>query len=103
MMFQTATKSISIYQVKIADVEGKFKMTCEVNQIEKNVLRTLRNPKYKQRIEHYEHLRGVDMHDYDEKLLLPVDLIFGDECNLLIQDTRVGDDGTPVAERTMLG
>ena len=102
-MFQTAIKRISIFQVKIADVEGKFKRTFEVNQIEKNVLRTLRNPKYKQRIEHYEHVRGVDMHDYDEKQLLPVHLIFGGECNLQNEDTRVGDDGTPVGERTMLG
>jgi hypothetical protein len=41
MMFQTTTRKIDVY-----DVEGKFKMSCELNRIEKDVLMTLPNPRY---------------------------------------------------------
>jgi hypothetical protein len=77
MMFQTTTRKIDVYEVEIADVEGKFKMSCELNRIEKDVLMTLPNPRYKELIRTYEHLRGVHMNDGDEKALLPVHLILG--------------------------
>jgi hypothetical protein len=106
MMFQTTTRKIDVYEVEIADVEGKFKMSCELNRIEKDVLMTLPNPRYKELIRTYEHLRGVHMNDGDEKALLPVHLILGASDMSRVKTSepaRVGDDGMPVAEKTALG
>ena len=106
MMFQITTRKIDVYEVEIADVEGKFKMSCELNRIEKDVLMNLPNPRYKELIKTYEHLRGVHMNDGDEKALLPVHLILGASDMSRVRTSepaRVGDDGMPVAEKTALG
>ena len=56
MIRQTSTRKIDIYQAEITDVDRKFKMSCELNRIEKDVLLNLPNRKYKELIESNEHL-----------------------------------------------
>ena len=106
MMLQTATRKIDVYEVEITDIEEKVKLSCELNRIEKNVLMSVPNPRYKELIRAHEHLRGVDMNDEDEKALLPVHLILGaSEMSRIktAEPARVGEDGMPVAEKTTLG
>ena len=55
MMLQTMTRKIDVYEVEIADVEGKFKMSSELNLIDKDVLITLPNPRYEELIKTHEH------------------------------------------------
>ena len=64
-MLQTTTRKFDVYEVE--DFEGKFKMSCELHRIEKNVI-TLPNRRYKKLIETYHHLKEVLMHDVDEKV-----------------------------------
>ena len=71
MMLQTTTRKIDVYEVEIADVEGKFKMSFELNQIDKDVLVTLANPRYEELIKTHEHLQGIHMNDTDEIMRRP--------------------------------
>ena len=106
MMLHTTTKKISVYEVEITDVEGKFKMCSEVNQVDRHKLMSLPNPKYKELIAKHEHLKGVRMSDEDSKSMLPVHLILGaSEISRIKTSTpaKVGGDGEPVAEKTSLG
>ena len=41
MMLQTRTRKIDVYEVEVRDVEGKFKMSHELNWIERDVMMTL--------------------------------------------------------------
>ncbi|XP_028405809.1 uncharacterized protein LOC114528390 [Dendronephthya gigantea] len=106
MMLQTTTRKIDVYEVEIAAVDGNFKMSCELNRIDKDVLMKVPNPRYKELIETHEHLKGVHMNDIDEKALLPVHLILGASDMSRIKTTvpaKVGNDGMPIAEKTALG
>ncbi|XP_028404087.1 uncharacterized protein LOC114526759 [Dendronephthya gigantea] len=106
MMLQTTTRKIDVYEVEIAAVDGNFKMSCELNRIDKDVLMKVPNPRYKELIETHEHLKGVHMNDIDEKALLPVHLILGASDMSTIKTTvpaKVGNDGMPIAEKTALG
>ena len=63
-MLQTTTRKIDVYEVEIADVEGKFKMSSELNLIDEDVL--VPNPRYRELIKTHEHLQGIHMSDRDE-------------------------------------
>ena len=49
----------------------------DVTKVEERELLSLPNPKYKEIISKFEHLRGVVIEDTDEKEELPVHMIIG--------------------------
>ena len=46
---------------------SKMSFTTELNKLEREALLTLRNPKYDEIINKYNHLGGIQMHDTDTK------------------------------------
>ena len=97
---------ISVFNLSISNVVGDFKLETEVTPVDRNELLTLKNPKYRDMLCKFEHLKDVTMHDIDEKPELPVHLILGaSEYARIKTETkpRIGLPGEPVAELTKFG
>ena len=81
-------------------------MKVDVTKVEKRELLLLPNPKYKEIINKFEHLRGVVIEDTNEKEELPVHMIIGtSEFSKIKTPTkpRVGKPREPMAELTLFG
>ena len=81
-------------------------MDTEVTKVERGELLTLDNPKYKEMIAKFPHLKGVIMDDVTDKPELPVHLILGTSEYAKIKtetSPRIGRPGEPVAEFTRFG
>ena len=48
MMLHTTTKKIDVYNVEITNINKNFSMSCEVNCVDRPVLLTLQNPRYRE-------------------------------------------------------
>ena len=55
----------------------KFSLDVNVTKVDKQELLSLENPKFKDVLARYPHLRGVHINDDDDKAVLPVHLILG--------------------------
>ena len=67
MMMLSTKKLVEIYDVNIVNLKGDFELSTEVTKVEKNVLLTIPNPKYREMLKSYQHLSGITMDDQDEK------------------------------------
>ena len=67
MMMLSAKKLVEIYDVNIVNLKGDFELSTEVTKVEKNVLLTIPNPKYREMLKSHQHLSGITMDDQDEK------------------------------------
>ena len=106
MMMSSATKRVEVYSFEVSNTQGTFNLKVDVTKVEKRELLSLPNPKYKEIINKFEHLRGVVIEDTDEKEELPVHMIIGtSEFSKIKTPTkpRVGKPGEPVAELTLFG
>ena len=106
MMMGVMTKPVELFNVKISSLKRDFTINTEVTKVHKRELLSLENPRYKQCLDKYEHLKGVEMDDLDNKNILPVNLILGASDYARIKtDTapRIGALNEPVAEKTKLG
>ena len=106
MMLHTTTKKIDVYNVQITNVNKTFQMSSEVSCVDRPVLLTLPNPRYREVIANNPHLEGVEMDDVDSKPMLPVHMILDASDYSRVKTTtpaKVGDDEKPVAEKTRLG
>ena len=77
-----------------------------MTKVDRRTLLSLENPRYKELVERYDHLKEVTMDDADEKEELPVHLILGtNEYAHLKTETRpkIGKPGEPIAELTRSG
>ena len=77
-----------------------------MTKVDRRTLLSLGNPRYKELVERYDHLKEVTMDDVDEKEELPVHLILGtNEYAQIKTETRpkIGKPGEPIAELTRLG
>ena len=63
----STVQRVQSYKVKISSVDGKYKMTTQVNKVDKGVLLTVPNPKYEDLINNYHHLQELVMDDNDKK------------------------------------
>ena len=77
MMMQASNREIEIYNVVISSLTGEFQLRTEVTKVDRETLLSLENPRYKELVERYDHLKEVTMNDLDEKKELPVHLILG--------------------------
>ena len=74
--------------------------------MDRGTLLSLENPRYKDLVERYYHLKEVTMDDVDEKGELLVHLILGtNEYTQIKTETapKIGRPGEPIAELTRLG
>ena len=106
MMMEVVTKPVELFNVKISSLKRDFTINTEVTKVHKRELLSLENPRYKQCLDKYEHLKGVEMDDLDNKDILPVHLILGasDYARIKTETApRIGALNEPVAEKTKLG
>ena len=106
MMLGVDTREVELTHVKVASLEGDFRLTVEVTRVGKPTSLELENPKYREMLDRYSHLKGVKMLDEDTKTMLPVHLILRASEFARIkteQGPRIGRPGEPVAEKTRFG
>ena len=87
-------------------VTDKFSLDVIVTKVDKRELLSLENPKYKEVLAKYPHLRGVHIDDEDHKKVLPVHLILGANDFGRVHTgnrLRVGHCGGPIGEFTRFG
>lgn len=80
-----------MHEVKITKAKGSFTINTKVSEVNKLNLSSLPNPCYKDIIQHYSHLKGIQMNDNNEK------------TELLIHVIRIGNRGESVTEYTEFG
>ena len=100
-MLHTTNTLTDIYDVEI-NTKGDFTINTEVNE----VLISMPNPHYKDIVQTYAHLQGVQMEDSDNKEYLPVHVILGasEYANIkTIGHVKVGQKGELVTEYTAFG
>ena len=73
----SVTKRVEVYSFEVSNTQGTFNLRVDVTKVEKRELPSLPNPKYKEIISKFEHLKGVVIEDTDEKEELPVHMIIG--------------------------
>jgi len=101
-----ATRVMQEYKVLMQSVTDEFSLDVNGTKVDKRELLSLENPKYKEVLAKYPHLRGVYIDDDDGKRVLPVHLILGANDFARIRTgerLRVGRRGDPVAEFTRYG
>ena len=106
MMMQSTSRMIEVHQVTINDLEENFQLKTEVTKVDRSNLLCVDNPRYKQLVNHFNHLKGITMADVDDKPQLPIHLILGASEYAKIKTAtkpRVGQPGEPVAELTKFG
>ena len=77
MMMGVTTKPVELFNVKISSLKRDLPINTEVTKVHKRELLSLENPRYKQCLDKYEHLKGVEMDNLDNKNIMPVNLILG--------------------------
>ena len=75
MMMCSTTQRISVYNLTVRGVDGKFELQTTVNKVDKGVLLKIPNPWYTEIIKKYDHLTGVVIEDNDTKSELPIHMI----------------------------
>ena len=106
MLVGVATRVMQEYKVLMQSVTDEFSLDVNVTKVDKRELLSLENPKYKDVLARYPHLRGVYIDDDDDKGVLPVHLILGANDFARVRTgerLRVGRRGDPVAEFTRFG
>lgn len=67
MMMRASNRDNEIHDVVISSLSGEFQLRTEVTKVDRSTLLSFENPRYKDMVERYDHLRGVTMDDIDEK------------------------------------
>lgn len=103
---QATTKEIETHEVIIKSLSSEFQLRTEVTKMNRGVLLTLENPRYKDMVSQYQHLKGIVMDDVDTKDELPVHLILGTKTYAQVKTEtmpKIGKPGEPIVELTHLG
>ena len=106
MMFSTQKKKVCIYSLEVNNSKNDHLVTAEMTKVDRQVLLTVRNPRYDKLRRKYKHLNPVEIVDCDEKEELPVHVILGaSEYARVKTSTKplIGNPGEPIAEHTRFG
>ena len=76
-ILHTTTTKVKVHEVEVSNFKGNFKMTSEVNKVNKPQLISVSNPCYQDMIQEFSHLKGLNMDDTDNKANLPIHIILG--------------------------
>ena len=105
-MLHTTTTKVEVCEVEVSNLERNFKITADVNKVNKPHLISLPNPCYQDMIQELRHLKGVNMDDTDNKASLSIHLILGasEYTRIKTKDVlQIGSPGEPIAEYTAFG
>ena len=106
MLLSSVTKEVEIHDLKITSTVSNFEINRKVTKVDKDVLLKLPNPRYKELVDHYPHLKGVSVVDKDTKDELPIHMVLGTGVGSDIKMKvlpRIGKMGEPTAELTHFG
>ena len=106
MMLTSVTKRIEIYNVELKNLKGTYRLSINLNKVDRGELLKVPNPNYERLIAEYSHLRGIHMDDRDQKEDLPIHVIIGASDFAKIKTPtkpRIGKEGEPIAELTNFG
>ena len=88
------------------DANRELKIKIKLNKLDKEVLLSLANPKYRDMKNKYEHLKDICINNSDTKNRLTAHVIIGarDYTKIKTQESaRVRQPGEPIPELTKLG
>ena len=105
-MLHTITTKVEVYEVEVSNLKGNFKITADVNKVNKPQLISLPNSCYQDLIQEFRYLKGVSMDDTDNKANLPIHKILGVSEYSRIKTKhvlRIGKPGEPITEYTAFG
>ena len=106
MLITSQVTKLEMYDARVQSLDGGFNMEVKLTKVHKGELLTVKNPKYQELINNYDHLKGIKIEDTDGKQKLPVHVVLGSgEYAHIKTETKphIGRDGDPVAEKTRLG
>ena len=105
-MLHTTNTLVYIFDVEITNINSDFTMNVEFSKVDRAELISMPNPHYKDIIQTYTHLEGVETENNDNKEYLPGHVILeaSEYANIKTKkDIKVGQKGAPVAEYTTFG
>ena len=105
-MLQATPTHEEIYEVQMTHIDGNFTINAEVSNFNKPKLISLLNPCYKDVIQKYSHLKGIQMNDNNEKTELPIHVIIGTSKYAQIKtkdNIRIENRGETIAKYQQLG
>ena len=73
----TVSKQTETYNVDVGDTKGNNTIPLSATRVDRAELLSVENPNYKELINKYRHLKGVNIEDTDTKSPLPIHLILG--------------------------
>ena len=76
-MLHTSTTKVEVYKVEVSNLKGDFKITGNINKVNKTQLISSPNQCHQDMIQGFSHLKGVKMDDIDNKANLPIHMIQG--------------------------
>ena len=77
MLQHTILRKIETHHLTSSNHEGSFKLNIDLHKVEKKILLTVPNPKYKTLLQSYNHLREVFINEDDTKAELSVNIVLG--------------------------
>ena len=75
MLMTTQLTRLETYEAVIESVGGDFQMEVNLTKVNKEELLSVDNPHYKELINKYSHLKGVEVGDQDPKVQLPIHVV----------------------------
>lgn len=77
MLMASATARMEIFKSTVSSKFGDYKLDISLTEVNQRELLSLKNPRYKQLVNTYSHLRGVEMDVTDAKPMLPIYVLLG--------------------------
>ena len=92
-MMSTLKRKVEVYGVQVKYLKGDFQLDVDARKVEKEVLISLKNPKYKEILKRFPHLKGEEIEI--EKLFFTKSSIVDCEklCSLNVLGLKYSDDG----------
>lgn len=76
-MIHATPTDMQVYEVQMINIEGNFTISAEVSKFSKPKLISLPNPCYKDVIQKYSYLKGIQINGNDEKTELLIHIVIG--------------------------
>ena len=76
-MIHATPTDMQVYEVQMINIEGNFTISAEVSKFSKPKLISFPNPCYKDVIQKYSYLKGIQINGNDEKTELLIHIVIG--------------------------
>ena len=104
-MTTTVNQKMAVYDIQIESINGQHSLNLKVNKLDRPVLTTFGNPRISELKKEHQHLQGLHFDDEDNREKHPMHLILGagDIARIKRIESKVGEPGQPIADRTTFG